>query len=191
MCEASKKGESMKKVYLFLYNLWQFVGFLYIVIVILTRYSKSGKDSMEGTYEAVSWMMKLCFMTQFLEIFHPVLGYTKGSVLEPLMQVPYYLLRVYDIEIGLLTWLRYSIWMPLYPLGIVLEGVVMLRSIPYFEETQKFTISLPNSLNFAFHFPTLIRCYLLLFFFPVMYKMISHMYVLRTKKLGPQKSKKD
>ncbi|KAB7503169.1 Very-long-chain (3R)-3-hydroxyacyl-CoA dehydratase 3, partial [Armadillidium nasatum] len=163
----ASKRESMKKVYLFLYNLWQFVGFLYIVIVILTRYSKSGKDSMEGTYEAVSWMMKLCFMTQFLEIFHPLLGYTKGSVLEPLMQVsgrgivffclivaeermqtkpvifylflvwsfieviryPYYLLRVYDIEIGLLTWLRYSIWMPLYPLGIVLEGVVMLRSI--------------------------------------------------------------
>lgn len=35
-------GESMKKVYLFLYNLWQFVGFLYVVSVMATRYLKDG-----------------------------------------------------------------------------------------------------------------------------------------------------
>ncbi|KAK7081021.1 hypothetical protein SK128_016016 [Halocaridina rubra] len=156
--------ESMRKVYLFLYNLWQFVGFIYIVSVLTTRYLKEGPDSMEGTYAAVGWMIKMCFTTQFLEIFHPMVGYTKGSVFEAVVQIggrsliffcliegeermqtkpvifylfliwslielvryPYYMLRVYDLEIGFLTWLRYTIWIPLYPLGFICEGIVIL-----------------------------------------------------------------
>ena len=56
--------------------------------------------------------------------------------------------------------IRYTIWIPLYPAGFVCEGVIFLRNIPYFEETKKFTIELPNSFNFSFHFPTLLRFYL-------------------------------
>ncbi|KAJ9601091.1 hypothetical protein L9F63_000757, partial [Diploptera punctata] len=69
-----------------------------------------------------------------------------------------------------LVWLRYTIWIPLYPLGFLCEGVVILRDIPYFEETQRFTVSLPNAWNFTFHFPTVLRIYLLLIFFPALYK---------------------
>lgn len=225
----TSKRESIKKVYLFLYNLWQFVGFLYIMSVMVTRYIKDGPDSMEGTYDNVWKMMSLCLATQFLEVFHNMAGYSKGSVVEALMQTcmramiffcliqgeermqtkpvifylflvwsmielvryPYYMLRVYDVEIGFLTWLRYTIWIPLYPLGFIFEGVVMLRDIPYFEETEKFTMTLPNSLNFGFHFPSLLRIYLLFFFFPAMYKMMTHMYYQRVKKLGPKSWKKE
>ena len=35
--------------------------------------------------------------------------------------------RVYDKDYGLITWLRYTIWIPLYPLGFLCEGVVILR----------------------------------------------------------------
>lgn len=219
----TSKRESIQKVYLFLYNFWQFVGFLYIMSVMVTRYIKDGPDSMEGTYDNVWKMMSMCLGTQFLEVFHNIAGYSKGSVVEALMQTcmramiffclilseermqtkpvvfylflvwstielvryPYYMLRVYDVEIGFLTWLRYTIWIPLYPLGFIFEGVVMLRDIPYFEETEKFTMTLPNSWNFGFHFPSLLRIYLLFFFFPAMYKMMTHMYHQRVKKLGP------
>ncbi|XP_068203488.1 very-long-chain (3R)-3-hydroxyacyl-CoA dehydratase [Palaemon carinicauda] len=222
------RRESVKNIYLFLYNLWQFVGFIYIVSVLTMRYMKDGPDSMEGTYGAVGWMVKMCFTTQFLEILHPMVGYTKGSVFEPIVQVcgrgiiffcliegeermqpkpvifylfliwslieivryPYYMLRVYDINIGFLTWLRYTIWIPLYPLGFICEGIVILRDIPYFEETGKYSVALPNWYNFSFHFPTLLRCYLLFFFFPAMYKMMNHMYHLRIKKIGPKSWKK-
>ncbi|KAK4295498.1 hypothetical protein Pmani_031936 [Petrolisthes manimaculis] len=222
------KRESMKKVYLFLYNLWQFVGFLYVVCVMATRYLKDGPDSMAGTYAAVGWMMRLCLLTQGLEVLHPLVGYTKGSVAEGIVQVggraiiffcliegeermqtkpvifylflvwsfielvryPYYMLRVYDVDVGFITWLRYTIWIPLYPFGFILEGVVILRDIPYFDETKKFSVSLPNSWNFAFHFPTLLRCYLLFFFFPAMYKMMTHMYYQRIRKIGPKSWKK-
>ena len=56
--------------------------------------------------------------------------------------------------------LRYTIWIPLYPAGFICEGVIFLRNIPYYEETKKFTIELPNNFNFSFHFPTLLRFYL-------------------------------
>ncbi|XP_045588602.1 very-long-chain (3R)-3-hydroxyacyl-CoA dehydratase [Procambarus clarkii] len=222
------KKENLKKVYLMLYNLWQLVGFIYVMSVMSTRYLRDGPDSMEGTYEAVGWMMHLCLMTQFLEVLHPIVGYTKGSVFEAIVQIggrgiiffcliegeermqtkpvifylflvwslielvryPYYILKIYDVELGFITWLRYTIWIPLYPLGFILEGVVILRDIPYFDETGKYSVALPNKWNFAFHFPTLLRCYLLFFFFPAMYKMMNYMYHLRIKKLGPRSWKK-
>ncbi len=88
--------------------------------------------------------MELLHLLMFLEVMHPLFGYTRGSVYEPALQVcgrnftifllieaeermhpkpvvfylfavyaaielvryPYYMLRVYDMEVGLLTWLR-------------------------------------------------------------------------------------
>ena len=70
-------------------------------------------------------------------------------------------------------------WVPLYPLGFICEGVIALRDIPYFEETEKFSISLPNEWNFAFYFPNVIRFYLLFGFFPMLYTQMWHMYNLR------------
>lgn len=222
--ELGYRKEDMKKVYLVIYNLFQFIGFLYILTVMGIRYFRDGPASMEGTYEAVGPALKFCQLIQFLEVMHPMFGYTKGGVITPLIQVggrgivlfcliemeprmhtkpvifylffiwslveifryPYYVTQVYNYDIGFLTWLRYTIWIPLYPLGFLCEGIVILRDIPYFEETQRFTVSLPNSWNFAFHFPTVMRIYLMILFLPAMYAMMMHMYRARVKKLGPQ-----
>lgn len=89
-----------------------------------------------------------------------------------------------------MTWLRYTIWIPLYPLGFLCEGIIILRSIMYLEETEKFTLSLPNPYNFTFHFPTFLRIYLLFFFIPGLYTLMSYMYKARIKKLGRKKWEK-
>lgn len=68
-----------------------------------------------------------------------------------------------SIPIELSARFRYTIWIPLYPAGFICEGVIFLRNIPYFEETKRFSIELPNSYNFSFHFPTLLRIYLVSF----------------------------
>ncbi|KAL0271615.1 UNVERIFIED_CONTAM: hypothetical protein PYX00_008652 [Menopon gallinae] len=226
--ERGYRIEDYKKVYLVFYNLFQFIGFVYVLTVIGIRYFRSGPLSMEGTYENTGTVMKLCHLFMWLEVLHPIFGYTKNTVLAPLMQVfgrctilfvmveaeprmqtkpvifylfiiwslvevvryPYYIAQLNKIEIGFLTWLRYTIWIPLYPLGILCEGIIILRNIPYFEETMKFTVSLPNSWNFAFHFPTVMKTYLLLLFFPAMCMMMSHMYKDRVRKLGPKKWQK-
>lgn len=179
-------------------------------------------DSMKDTFMAVGNPLKFIQALQFLEVMHPLFGYTKNSFLisffqvggrafvlfcmidaEPRIQTrpvvfylflfwsiieivryPYYVTQLFNIKIYFLTWLRYTIWIPLYPLGFLCEGVIIFLNIPYFEETNKFTISLPNTYNFAFHFPSLLRLYLLLMFLPGLYTIMSHMRQLRCKKLN-------
>ncbi|KZC08553.1 3-hydroxyacyl-CoA dehydratase 3, partial [Dufourea novaeangliae] len=226
--EFGYRKEDFKKVYLIIYNLWQFVGFIYILTVMGIMYSRDGPVSMKGTYTAVGNPMKFIQLLQFLEVMHSLFGYTKSSVLisfvqvggrafilfamieaEPRMQTkpvifylfvvwstvevvryPYYIMQLLKIEIAFLTWLRYTIWMPLYPLGFLCEGIIILRNIPYFEETQKFTFSLPNTWNFAFHFPLFLKIYLLIFCLPLIYMLMSRMNQVRYKKLGKSKLKK-
>uniref|UniRef100_A0A1B6DZR9 Very-long-chain (3R)-3-hydroxyacyl-CoA dehydratase n=1 Tax=Clastoptera arizonana TaxID=38151 RepID=A0A1B6DZR9_9HEMI len=221
--------KEIKKVYLAFYNLFQCVFFTYVLVVMTVRYAKEGPDSMEGTYDAVGPVLKFCQLLQYLEVMHPMFGYTKGSIMMPFLQItgrvwilfgmidseprmqtkpvvfylffiwvlieviryPYYLGELYKVNVGFLTWLRYSIWIPLYPLGILCEGIIILRNIPYFEETQKFSVSMPNRWNFTFHTPTFMKLHLLLLFFPGMYIMMSHMYRSRLKKIGPKKWKKN
>lgn len=220
--------EDFRKVYLVFYNLTQFIFFTYIIVVMGIRYMKEGTDSVPGTYEAVGAVLKFAQLLMYLEVMHPLFGYTKGSVIMPFFQVslrafilfvmieaeprmqtkpvvcylifvwslievvryPYYILGLYKINIGLWTWLRYTLWIPLYPLGALCEGIIVLRNIPYFEETQRFVVSMPNSWNFTFHMPTLMRLMLLLFFIPGMYVLMSHMHHARIKKLGPRKWKR-
>lgn len=205
-----------------------YIGFLYVLVVIGMRFLKDGVDSYEGTYAAVGYIMVTLQLLQFMEVLHPIFGYTKTNIIMAFMQVfgrfmvicilidpeprmqtkpvifylffvwsvieitryPYYITQIYNRENGLITWLRYTIWIPLYPLGFVCEGVIMLRSIPYFEETGKFSLSLPNSYNFAFSLPLIIRCYLLFLLLPGIYTLMSHMYKMRVKKLGPNKWQK-
>ncbi|XP_043263310.1 very-long-chain (3R)-3-hydroxyacyl-CoA dehydratase-like isoform X2 [Colletes gigas] len=226
--EFGYKKEDFKKVYLIIYNLCQFVGFLYILTIMGIMYSRDGPVSMKETYMAVGNPIKFIQLLQFLEVMHALFGYTKGSALmsfvqvggrafilfsmieaEPRMQTkpvvfylflvwstveivryPYYIMQLLNIEISFLTWLRYTIWMPLYPLGFLCEGIIILRNIPYFEETLKFSLSLPNSWNLSFHFPSFLKIYLLVFCLPLMYMLMTRMNKVRYTKLGMSKLKR-
>lgn len=48
-----------------------------------------------------------------------------------LLRYPYYIIRIYSLGEStiaiILTWLRYTVWIPLYPLGFFCEGIVILR----------------------------------------------------------------
>jgi len=218
---------SYKKLYLFCYNFFMFCGFLYAFILMSKKYYEEEEKFLPRAFATVGDIFKFLHLLMFLEVLHPLFGYTKGSILESFLQVtgrniwillliggeermqtkpvvfylfmtysvielvryPYYMLRVYDIDLGLITWLRYTLWIPLYPLGFICEGVIALRDIPYFEETEKFSVGLPNKWNFAFYFPNVIRFYLLFGFFPMLYTQMWHMYGLRCKKLGIKKHK--
>lgn len=226
--ELGYRREQAKKVYLIIYNLAMFCGYLYILTVIAVRYSRDAVESMEGTYEAVGPAFKFCQLLQYLEVMHPIFGYTAGGAAVPFVQVsgrafilfamveveermqtkpvifylfilwatveivryPYYLSQLFKVEIGFLTWLRYTIWIPLYPLGILCEGIICLRNIPYFEETQRLSLALPNSWNMTFDMPTFLKIYLLILAVPGTYTMMSHMAKTRAKKLGPKNWKK-
>ncbi|XP_054159235.1 very-long-chain (3R)-3-hydroxyacyl-CoA dehydratase 3-like [Oppia nitens] len=221
------KVEDFKKSYLFLYNLLQFVGFLYVFLIIAIRFCKDGIHSFEYTYQLVGKAIKFLHLMQILEVIHPLMGYTVGSPVMPFIQLSgraliifimigsepkiqtnpwvsylfisysaieilrylYYMLHVFKVNIWFITWMRYTAWVVNYPLGFVCEGVILFENIALFEESRRFAIELPNMLNFSFNFPTIIRIYLLIGFFPVLYFMMSHMYRQRVKVLYPNRSK--
>lgn len=79
--------EDFKKVYLSLYNLFMYVGFMYIIAVLCIRYIKEGPDCFGGTYSAVGSAMSFLTLLQLLEVLHPIFGYVKGGFFVPLLQI--------------------------------------------------------------------------------------------------------
>lgn len=172
------------------------------------------------TYQNVGSIMKFFQLLQYLEVMHPLFGYTKGSIMFPFLQVtgrnfilfcmieaesriqtkpvilylffvwsliecvryPYYMLALLKCDIYILTWIRYTIWIPLYPMGVICEGIIVLRNLPYFEETKRFSIVMPNKWNFSFSMCTLMKCHLV-FVLPALYVLMKHMARIRNQKL--------
>ncbi|KAJ8973372.1 hypothetical protein NQ317_007185 [Molorchus minor] len=220
--ELGYRKEDFKKVYLTLYNLFMYVGYMYIVSILCIKYVRDGTDFFPVAYETVGQVF--CFMQlfQFLEVMHPLFNYVKGGIFIPLMQVlgrffilflmigkepriqkmpvvfylflawsaaeiiryPYYMSVLYKKDNGVLTWLRYSAWIVLYPIGFTCEAVIVFRNLIFIEHSGKWSISMPNSLNFTFHFATFLRIFLLFIMIPSIYTLMSHMYKARKQKLG-------
>lgn len=221
--EYGYRKEQGKLVYLIFYNLSMFIGFIYILIVIGIRYYRDGNKSVEGTYTAVGDAFKFCQLLQYLEVMHPLFGYTKGSPLLPFIQItgrafvlflmidqstigiqtkpvvfylflcwslieviryPYYIISLLKRKINLITWLRYTIWIPLFPLGVLFESVIILRHIPHYELTQRYSIQMPNIWNFTFDMSIFLKIYIFFFIIPGFYFIMNHLSTLRRKKLG-------
>lgn len=224
--EVGYKKEDVQKVYLLLYNIICYCGFLYVVSILGILYLKDGVQAFPAAYKSVGGVMTTLIILQGAEIFHCLYGLTKSGVFTAILQVagrslvlfmlvtpepriqehpivyylfmvwstveivryPYYITQIYKKENRWLTWLRYSIWIPLYPLGFYCEAVIIYKSVTFLDETGRFSVSLPNALNFTFSFATFLRMYLLLFLVPGGYTLMSHMYKARLKKLSKVKS---
>lgn len=98
------------------------------------------------------------------------------------LSYPYYSIRLLNKNNRVITWIRYTIWIILYPLGAFLEGkinlfvlfkclvflnffflfsgLIIYKSIDYYHSKRYFTLDLPNRINFAFNFATFLQIYL-------------------------------
>lgn len=216
----------LKKGYLFMYNLVQFLGFSWVFVNMTVRLFILGKDSFYDTFHTMADMLYFCQMLAVLEIINPLLGLVKTGVIPAVLQVfgrnlvlfvifgtleemqsravvffvfyawssveifryPFYMLSSIDTEWKLLTWLRYTIWIPLYPLGGLAEAVSVIQAIPIFNETGRFSISLPNPLNFSISFSFFLTIYVFMIFFGL-YINFRHLYKQRRRRLGTVKRK--
>lgn len=77
----------MRKVYLILYNLLMYIGFLYVCLVISTLYLKDGAECYPNVYVSVRQVIVCIQLLQLLEVLHCVFGYTSGSPLVTFVQV--------------------------------------------------------------------------------------------------------
>lgn len=104
------------------------------------------------------------------------------------VRYPFYISQVVNKRIEPLIWLRYTMWIPLYPLGIFFEGTLIWRAIPLLDKSERFSFHLPNAFNFSFSFSWFLRVYLILMVAGGWY-MMKHMYILRQRRYGRRKRK--
>ncbi|CAF3319614.1 unnamed protein product [Rotaria socialis] len=103
-----------------------------------------------------------------------------------LYRYPYYGIRLLNKDNRIITWLRYTIWIILYPLGAFIEGVIVYKSIDYYHSNGYFSLALPNKINFSFNFALFLRIYLVLL--PIgLLQMMKHMWNQRKKTLRKKK----
>jgi hypothetical protein len=79
-------------------------------------------------------------------------------------------------------WLRYNSFLVIYPLGAIGELTVAFSTINTIRATspKRFSIELPNTLNFAFHFD-----YFLMYVLPIVYLIgfpQNYMYMVHQRK---------
>lgn len=218
----------LRRGYLIIYNLIQFLAHSYIFFFILVNFYRGGTDLFLIAYDRCANAVYFAVILSFMEFVHPFYGLMKGSWITPLMQVfgrnfaifclwlaadfikhdwyvtvlffawssiemvryPFYVCQTGNISSNILTWLRYTLWIPLYPLGVSMEAVLYFRAAQTFEEHGMYEIQMPNQYNITFRFVWLIRLYVALLFYAIAFILVPHMWKMRQTKLGGRKKYK-
>jgi len=103
--------------------------------------------------------------------------------LTEMVRYTFYALSVIDIKLALVTWLRYTLFIVLYPLGAGSELVTMYSAMPDIKKSSILTLAMPNQFNATF------SLYYALIIFALMYppafpQLYLHMFSQRRKALG-------
>ncbi|XP_074533651.1 very-long-chain (3R)-3-hydroxyacyl-CoA dehydratase [Halichoeres trimaculatus] len=98
-----------------------------------------------------------------------------------IFRYPFYMLGCFNTEWKTLTWLRYTVWIPLYPLGVIAEAVAVIQSIPIFDETKLLSIPLPKAIGTSISFSYFLHIYLVLMFLGLVINF-RHLYKQRKKR---------
>ena len=88
-----------------------------------------------------------------------------------------------------MNWLRYTAFIPLYPIGGSSEIWLMYHALPTIYEKNPNSIAMPNAANFAFYYPWFLHFLISVYPF-LLLKLYLYVFVQRKKKLGADKGKK-
>ncbi|CAG2109936.1 unnamed protein product [Medioppia subpectinata] len=213
------KDSQTAKLYLFCYNLIQFFGWSYGLVVVVS--GVAAKGNFTGVYEWVRTSVSIFQTLQLIEVVHCLIRLVPSNAFQTLIQVLsrlivvwgvllpvvearhslgvpmlliawsiaemtrylYYALNIYDVVPYALTWLRYTLFIVLYPIGVSGELLTIVSAIPYIRDRNLFAISLPNFANISFYYHYLLAIVILSYipFFPQLY---FYMIAQRKKILG-------
>ncbi|KAK6309427.1 hypothetical protein J4Q44_G00208900 [Coregonus suidteri] len=219
---------TLKKGFLFTYNLVQFLGFSWIFVNMTIRLIVLGQDSLYDTFYTISDVMFFCQILASVEVLNAMFGVVETAVVPAFIQVvgrnfilfiifgsldemhnkavvffvfylwssiemfryPFYMLGCIDTEWKTITWLRYTIWIPLYPLGVLAEAVAVVQSISVFDQSRLFSIPLPKALGLG---SSVSFSYVLYIYLPLMVIglliNVRHLYKQRKKRFRTKKRK--
>lgn len=100
-----------------------------------------------------------------------------------IVRYPFYALRVFKIDLYALTWCRYTLFLPLYPMGGLFESMVVLSTIKKYEKTGEYSIDLPNQANMSFNLPIFLKFYTYVLLGPTILHLMRYMWKQRSIQL--------
>lgn len=88
-----------------------------------------------------------------------------------------------------LTWLRYTMFIPLYPIGVLGEIISIYNALPVLEERKMYSIEMPNAFNFSFSYAIFMK--VILGLYPILWwQLYSMLLRQRSKRLSSSTTKK-
>ena len=100
-----------------------------------------------------------------------------------MVRYPYYAFNLVNVNIGVLTWLRYTLFIVLYPMGAAGEMWCYIDALPTLATSKALCMEMPNAYNFTFS-PYVVTIIILLGYVPGFPPLYFHMFALRKKVLG-------
>jgi very-long-chain (3R)-3-hydroxyacyl-CoA dehydratase len=96
----------------------------------------------------------------------------------------FYFQNQIGLSLSSITWIRYSAWMVLYPIGITCEGITLLLNLGSLKSSGRFAYPLPNHLNISFDPSIAIYIYVVVILPMGSHKMLSYMWSQRQRALA-------
>lgn len=69
-----------------------------------------------------------------------------------MIRYPFYAMKEFEDVPFVITWLRYTTFIVLYPLGVASELAMVWLALPELKRTGLWSMPMPNVLNFDFHY---------------------------------------
>ncbi|XP_042309229.1 very-long-chain (3R)-3-hydroxyacyl-CoA dehydratase 4 [Sceloporus undulatus] len=95
----------------------------------------------------------------------------------------YCMLAATGIYFQELTWLHYSLWIPLYPLSVLAQAFAIYESLPHFETDSGYSVQLPLPFDVSVYLPYMLKLYMAILFGGT-YFIIHYLYTERNTCLG-------
>ncbi|ETN87199.1 tyrosine phosphatase-like protein, PTPLA, partial [Necator americanus] len=177
------------QLYLFVYNAVQVLGWGVILIKTIDGLSK--QLSWPELYTSVETEVKIFQTLALLEARQSVgvpMFLVAWSVTE-VIRYSFYALGLLSAVPFFLTWLRYTLFIVLYPLGVTGELLTLFGALPEVAEKKYYTIEMPNPANMGFSFYAVLIASAL-FYIPGFPQLYLYMFAQRKKVLYVEAAKK-
>jgi very-long-chain (3R)-3-hydroxyacyl-CoA dehydratase len=102
--------------------------------------------------------------------------------LSEIIRYPWYAAQLKGTCPFWLTWLRYTMFIPLYPIGVLGEILSIYNALPVIEGKGMYSIRLPNAWNFGFDYAVFMKIVLALYPF-LWWQLYAMLLAARSKRL--------
>lgn len=102
--------------------------------------------------------------------------------LSEIVRYPWYAAQLKGTCPFWLTWLRYTMFIPLYPVGVLGEIFSIYNALPIIQSKRMYSVTMPNSWNFGFEYAVFMKVVLVLYPF-LWWQLYAMLLKTRSKKL--------